>query len=475
MRLKVNNPMKNAYTLEHNNSAFQHTIIQNYLISITKTFDSQLNWNSLLVWIQKSCSLITSLALFNKLSIADFSMLSNGMAFVFLLILWIDGGFRKAIPLYAPSFLSNYKANTLFIRVVFCIQIGIITGAIPLVRFLIESMQPELYDRSILNIFSILFCSEGIISLMRLLFHGYFWHRQFIVLNSVILLIEAAITAAFLIFYSGDLSLIATILYIKTFFSIILVCTSLLYLKKLLRQHRSNFSAPSLIPLPSLKDFFYHAATLWGFIIVKSLTERNFLVPLVTYIAGPLYGNTFKIVQETSLFFQRIILKTIGTADTSFFSSLKKISHYHNPSLHALTTRYGIYHSTKRISQLIGIVMGLYGCYLIPKLYFQNFSLPPFFMLSMAMTAVYLIEMLLMPYERILEVNLLYKSLLIAYIPYGLGILWAGGCITYYWVYTYEYSFNILWSIIAFIMLFRLAAFAVMRYKALEYCRSLEN
>ena len=69
--------------------------------------------------------------------------------------------------------------------------------------------------------------------------------------------------------------------------------------------------------------FIKHSLIMWANNNLKSLSERNFLVPFFTHIFGPGPANLFKVANDGALLFYRIAIKTIGTTDTSLLAHIE--------------------------------------------------------------------------------------------------------------------------------------------------------
>jgi len=147
---------------------------------------------------------------------------------------------------------------------------------------------------------------------------------------------------------------------------------------------------------------------MWLSIVLKSLTERNALMLLLTYFIGPNQANIFKVANESALFFYRTALNTIGTNDTALLTYAKI---HTSPINHA-----SFQHLQQKITTLCLIMSALFIPICISKWYAYTHirSAHLFFIITMC----YLLEVFLSPYERILEVDQEYTLLFKGYIPY---------------------------------------------------------
>jgi len=152
-----------------------------------------------------------------------------------------------------------------------------------------------------------------------------------------------------------------------------------------------------------------YSCTMWMATIIKSFTERNFLVPFITHALNPEIANIFKLSNDMALVFYRFILKTIGTADTSLLSQSSLFGN--NVAFNAAFTKL-----ITKIAHLclfafvIIMAINMYRIY-----FFDTKTIGQLFLIT---AICYIIEALLLPFERILEIKENYLYLFIGYIPY---------------------------------------------------------
>ncbi|MDR3550410.1 MAG: hypothetical protein P4L31_03285, partial [Candidatus Babeliales bacterium] len=210
----------------------------------------------------------------------------------------------------------------------------------------------------------------------------------------------------------------------------------------------------------TLTAFAKHSGMMWANNNIKSITERNFLIPLFTYIFGAVAANLFKVANDGALFFHRIVLKTIGTTDTAL------LSHIQTSSDRNTLMPIAFAQLTSKIANLcIPLSTILLILFLKKDLLFSNsFAFQAFFI----MTIGYLIELVVSPYERMLEIERRYILLLLSYAPYILMILsfvcfhsW----ITYIGLVTCVLIIHLVRLVSAFAMVY----FARTRYTHIEF------
>ncbi len=163
------------------------------------------------------------------------------------------------------------------------------------------------------------------------------------------------------------------------------------------------------------KDFIIHSLTMWATTICKSLSERNILVPYLTFTAGPASANLFKVAQDGALLFQRIVLKTIGVTDTSLFSHLEE----ENKSSQFFKKAFVQF--LKKITLLcVGTFILVILCTRYTTHIIQNIDLIKIFIIAIA---GYAFEIILSPYERVLETKREYKLIWLCKTPYLMSML----------------------------------------------------
>lgn len=381
-------------------------------------FDSGVNWNALLYIVQKVLTTILTFVLFKKLTSIglekDFSIWTNINCIIFLILLWVDFGFRKSIPRYVPEFSKNYKYHIWFTKFIIKFQ---------LIALILASLFFIFKLKSIFSVFSLnlqfqiillasaIFFLEAPIALFRLIYHAHFWNKEFNLLYSIVITIETGVSLFFIFFITGQ-NIISTIMIIKVLSGIVINVVATVLLFKLYSQKK--YLVHQEIDYYSLRtDFVKHSGIMWGNTVLKSLTERNFVIPLLTMSLGSHFSNIFKIANDAALLFQRIILKTIGTTDTALLSYLQL-----DRDQNLISEGFKKIVSTIfRISMLILIVI----LFLFPfrNYFFESFSNESLILKAfIILITCYLLEAILSTYERVLEVKRRYWILLLAYSPF---------------------------------------------------------
>jgi hypothetical protein len=160
---------------------------------------------------------------------------------------------------------------------------------------------------------------------------------------------------------------------------------------------------------------------MWVTTTLKSLSERNFLVPLIMHTLGAQAGGIFKVANDGALIFYRVVLKTIGSTDTAL------LAHVEEEQKNSMNNAFK--QLTIRVAALCLPLLGIVG--LCSFNHASAIGTSAIFHLFILMTIAYLVETLLHPYERVLEVKRAYAYIAIAYIPYiCLVIALASGYLT---------------------------------------------
>lgn len=377
------------------------------LQQLFNTFNKSLRWNAFSYIAYKILSTTLSFFLFYRLSTEHFSIWANIHCTIYLLILWIDCGFRKSIPRYAPEFAHNSHAMRQFINGVILFQALILIASIPIFLFATTRLlnQPDI---SFIYFGCVMYVFEGISAVLQLVYHAYFWNKQFNLLATSIMFIQMVVNMILLSSIADDKSLVIGIFCSKIAATFTIIFLSSLLLRRLYKQEydplNGMFDARVLT-----RNFIKHSVLMWGSNVIKSLSERNFLVPFFTYSLGAAPANLFKVANDGALFFFRIVYKTIGTTDTALLAHVEA-----SPEKRRyldLAFKKLIIKVAALCLPLVVIVLAIFVSSSCP-----NNQFIPYVLATMAVA--YLIESLFLPYERILEVKQRYWYLLYSYIPY---------------------------------------------------------
>ncbi len=163
--------------------------------------------------------------------------------------------------------------------------------------------------------------------------------------------------------------------------------------------------------------------------ILKSLSERNFLLPLFAAAYGVEGAVLYKLANETALFFYRVVIKSLGSADTALLARAQE-------SQHAPFFSQAVSLIQHKIVILLVPLAALLLLSYVGSSYASYYAMAPrdarFISVVRILIVSYLGESLLISYERVLEVKQEYRSLMQSYVIYGsllgcvLSLIWLG-------------------------------------------------
>jgi len=422
---------------------------------ITKKFIQGTRWNASFYTLRKISSTILTVILFKKLSTIEFSIWANLHSAIFLVLLWLDFGFKKSLPRYCPEFAKNKQSMKQFAKYIVLFQALAIAAILPIFIVTVSYLLTRSQITSkihLLYLGCMLFAAEGLRSVMRLIYHSYFWQKQFNTLMSCLIIAKTTVNLIIIFSAYPIQKLLKLLLIAEISTSIIAAIISTIMLKYLYKD--KNYPGNKILDFnKTMKDFAQHSGMMWVNNNLKSFTERNFMLLILTRILGPAQSNLFKLANDGALLFQRIVKKTIGTTDTSL------LSHAQN-----LTGQGKVMHTafTRLANKISSLCAPLLGILLIILINFKGrlFSNPFVFKTFVIITMFYLTESLLSPYERILEIKRRYLLLSISYSPYILMLLFG----------LFSFAKNSIISqlgllgMIIIIHFFRLSSFLIMVY-----------
>ncbi len=428
----------------------EHSMLFSQLYS---SFTSSLRWNALLYIAYKILFTASSILLFNFLSVNDFSVWANLNSITFLLLLWLDFGFRKSIPRYCPEFKKSGSISSFLYYLVgiHAAILGIMLPGFMVICSLFFQSLGLSYQSILLYLCSGIFFVEGINSTVRLFYHAHYWNKRYTLIQTIFLLSEGIINLICIMFFPLK-ALLMTLFLNKLIVSSCNATMSFVMLAYYYKKGFENQAGHKEHKIP-IKEFFVHSGMMWLGISIKSITERNFLVPFISYIINPASANLFKLANDWAMLIHRPIIKTIGTSDTAL------LSHVHSGDYHSLP----LINVCKKLITTTVLISIPFGC-TIPV---ASFMMPSTaVVMFLIIICGHIIETLLSPYERLLEVKRNYTYLLVSYIPYVCILL-----STLY--YLYLPSSNLLFAIIL-IHTARLSGSCLMVFFAHKtYARSL--
>lgn len=380
-------------------------------------FNRAITWNAGAYAAYKLVTITTTYILSARLSATDFATWASLQSMVYLLLLWFSFGLRKAIPQYARLFAADHFFRRRFIisilifkAIILSIGVAFFWYAIPSLGAWLGICCPEHRVTA-----SILLCLEGILSVIQLLYHSYFLNREFNTIATSTLLAGAAYNL-FHIYrgLTGNL-LISWIMSGYCLSTLAAIIISLIFLSVRLARPLPLESPRITEAIPSRRtlvtQFIYHSLFMGTITIARSLTQRNFMFLFFTAYFGVQTGRLFKLTNDSAQLLHRIVIKMIGVSDTAL---LAHAEHQNNRTT-LLTQAFN------KLTRTIAFVSIPLTTLLIITAHWRITPDRPLLMeLFIPIAIAYQIDLLLLPYERILEVTRSYRLLLRSLIPFPL-------------------------------------------------------
>ena len=367
-----------------------------------------IGWNALFYSVYKVCFVALTLVLYRQLPSAYFSQWATANSLVFLLLLWLNCGFKKSIPRFAPVFSKNNAFHRKFIRLLIIMKVVILLLGVPLLVGVLNWFTPSLI---FLPLIIGIFVTEGLCSLLLLIYHAHFWQKQFNLIQALFLLLEMCINFAYILFTDATPTQIISFLFITKSIGNSGVCLFSIGLLPALYKSTLIVSHEILDKQKIIRAFIKHSLYMWLTVLLQSLSERNFLFPFITSIQGATVANMFKVIHDAAIFFQRIAVQTIGVADTALLSYIEVTDNRLSELRLAFTSIF----KTVFLLSVPLLSLGIF-------LFFKTHSEVPTssLILFLIVASGSALEIVLSPYARVLEVKFRYKEIFYSYIPYTL-------------------------------------------------------
>jgi len=370
-----------------------------------RSFSSALSWNAVAYFFHKSTTTMRTFLLYYALSAQQFSFWATSMSAIFLLLLWLDLGLRKSIPRFAPLFSAR---RTQLLTTILLIHLSILLCALPFLVWFLRSHPPM-----ILVLATIIYLAQGTQGILRLAYHAYFLNKPFNIIASSSSVLELGALCCALILLPAHLILVTTLILT----AISSVGAGVMAYRRFSECTAADHTNSNHPVGGGYRPFITHSLIMWITTIIKSFSERNFLLLLITSSSGVAVANLFKLANDGALFFYRIIIKTIGVADTALLAHIE--TGHEGRGEKNLMMNYAVKEVITKTARLVLPLLGiLVGICFIPN----RFYTPYVFHAFLLMTIGYILETILMPYERVLEVHRRYLFLFLSYLPY-IGVM----------------------------------------------------
>ncbi len=371
-----------------------------------RAFTKAIGWNALFYSIYKVCFVALTFVLYRQLPSVYFSQWATANSLIFLLLLWLNCGFKKSIPRFAPIFSKNNAFHRKFISLLILMKVIILLFGIPLLIGVLNWFTPNLV---FLPLIVGIFITEGLCSLLLLIYHAHFWQKQFNLIQALFLVLEMCINFAYLFLVDATSLQIVSFLFITKLVGNSGVCLFSIGLLPELYRRTLIVSHEVLDKQKIIRAFIKHSLYMWLTVLLQSLSERNFLFPFITSIQGPIVANMFKVIHDAAIFFQRIAVQTIGVADTALLSYIEVTDNRLSELRLAFTSLF------KTVFLLCVPLLSL-GIFLFFKNHTEVSTSSIVLFLIVASGSA--LEIILSPYARVLEVKFCYKEIFFSYAPY---------------------------------------------------------
>lgn len=399
--------------------------------ALAHKFNAALAWNASTYFLYKLLSFVVSLMAFQRLSTPTFCLWNTVNSTVFVFVLWTECGLRKTIPRYLVAHPYSRSLHTLL-----GIKALIMLGAAPI---FIATMQ-YLYTclgyttampHELIAVGTTLFITESILSVVELMFHAHFRHKIFNTVSMISLTITMCMSIAAVLSEFSEYAIVLTLISLRLLhaLTVILITICIFLVKSLHTPAVHAYRAPEL----TLRTCITHTSVVWTTTMLKSLTERNVLIPFLALAIDQHTANIVKVAHDASLLFYRVIIKTIGSSDTTLLAHAQRSN---DEQVTISTALAGLVHKISLLccTALIGII----GASLYAHVWTITHSVQ--LQLFLIFSISYVLEILLSPAERMLEVYAHYRQLMYAYIPYTImviilaGVVLLGFCTDTLWI-----------------------------------------
>ena len=371
-----------------------------------RAFTVAIGWNALFYSIYKVCFVALTFVLYRQLPSAYFSQWATANSLIFLLLLWLNCGFKKSIPRFAPVFSKNNAFHRKFISLLIVVKVLVLLLGIPVLIYALTWFTPHLV---FLPLIIGIFVTEGLCSLLLLIYHAHFWQKQFNLIQALFLVLEMCINFAYLFLVDTTPTQIVSFLFITKLIGNSGVCLFSIGLLPALYKNTLIVAHEVLDKQKIIRAFIKHSLYMWLTVLLQSLSERNFLFPFITSIQGPTVANMFKVIHDAAIFFQRIAVQTIGVADTALLSYIEVTDNRLSELRLAFTSIF----KTVFVLCVPLLCLGI-------LLFFKNHTEVPTstIILFLIVASGSALEIVLSPYARVLEVKFCYKEIFLSYAPY---------------------------------------------------------
>lgn len=366
--------------------------------------NTAITWNGLTYLIQKLFYTGIIILLSKTISPYEFKLWVTINSGVYLLLLWIDGGIRKSIPLYISSFISKPKKLYSFLfKLILCYSFIFLAILLLYYNFNYDGFS-KFYLSLILASYLFLI-TQGLISILRPFFQALSLNKNFnlVLLTSLLL---KYISIIFLV--ALKFNIIASSILAYNILANIIVLIVSFYLIKKIPKNFINTNLPK-------GSFAKHSFFMLIITILKSITNRNALTLLAANCLDNSNFITYKIAQSSATLFYRFKVRAMGY---NGFSLLSKANSFEkNNTFNKILNKSLLLIIPLLIFTFLGFINFSIKIFTFNS---GNFAFIKFFLLF---TVFYIIYSLCICYEKLLEIEQSYKNIIKAYVPYLIGVI----------------------------------------------------
>ena len=169
---------------------------------ILTRFNEGITWNGLTYLVYKILTTAVTFLLFAQLSTNNFVTWTSLQSLIYLTLLWLDFGLRKSIPRYLPL-LEQYQLPMQVILKIFFMVYGflLLCSAVLLVYYgpQISHFLHITYNYHVFILTGMLVCLEGMVAVIRLIFHAQFKNKAFNIMSTLLLGAESSLVVVLII------------------------------------------------------------------------------------------------------------------------------------------------------------------------------------------------------------------------------------------------------------------------------------
>ena len=403
--------------MQHNNRAQLRT-----------QFHTAVHWNTVAYVCQRAAYTILHIYLYYHIPTTSFVAWTSLLSIIYITIYMCDAGLRKSIPLYIDTpYIQRWCLAVYSV-------IGIAITPIVIAYAYWLSPYPIIDNTSImLYLIPLLVISQTLLIGARIVHTSQFNNRSFAYINTLWLAIEVTITIA-VIEYTQTAQAISICLASKAIFGSAAVVHAMYTLPRSINTTRQS----------SRTLFTQHTTYMWGISIIRSLSERNVMMPVLAWIAPPDIAAIYKIVHDAVMMIYRTLIKSIDINDITILRD-------------ARTRAYAFFQLSIKLINWCTV-----ACCVLVAIDYMMTSINAYHSLLLVIGYSSIIEVVISPWDRLREITYDYRQPMIIYTcAYMIPIMYT------IWLYpfqVYEHVFGFICAVYGA----RLLATAILLYRTMH-------